>query len=80
MSITDRQYKQRLISELGMGTDVHFCHMPKHARQSCDVVYGSPLPLSGVLPVVKRTYTPLSLRELTSALIVGNSSPSDLQS
>ncbi len=74
------QFKQQLVAELGMGSTVHGLHMPKHARQKCDVIYGPPLPLSGILPIVSRIYNPLTLRELSASLVVGNTSPTDLQS
>jgi hypothetical protein len=75
----DPSFLDKLTQDLGIGTSVEVRHLPKHARQRCDVIYGPPAPLSGVLPVVSRTYTPLKLRELCSALIVANTSPSDLQ-
>jgi hypothetical protein len=75
----DPSFLDKLSQDLGIGTSVEVRHLPKHARQRCDVIYGPPAPLSGVLPVVSRTYTPLKLRELCSALVVANTSPSDLQ-
>ncbi len=76
----DQSFLATLSLDLGVETSVEMRHLPKHARQKCDVIYGPPAPLSGVLPVVSRTYTPLKLRELCSALVVANTSPSDLQS
>ncbi len=70
---------QKVAQELGMGYTVQVRHTPKHSRQSCDVIYAKPPPDIGPSPVVKRFYNPLSLRQLTSALVVANTSLADLK-
>jgi hypothetical protein len=75
----DQSFLDNLTRDLGIGTSVQVRHLPKHAQQECDVIYGPPTPLSGILPVVSRSYKPLKLQELCSALIVANISPHDLQ-
>jgi hypothetical protein len=66
---------------LGMTNNVKVHQLPRHARQTCDVIYGHPnLVTTFVPPVVSRTYQPLPLRILCSTLVVANTPPLSLQS
>ncbi len=73
--------RDTLTRDLGMGSSVQVHHMPKHSRQTCDVVYGVPNMLTTfVPPVISRSFNPLPLRTLSSGLVVANTSPASLQS
>jgi hypothetical protein len=73
--------RDTLTRDLGMGSSVQVRHMPKHSRQTCDIVYGVPnLLTTFVPPVISRSFNPLPLRILSSGLVVANTSPASLQS
>jgi hypothetical protein len=53
----EQSFLATLSQDLGVGTSVEVRHLPKHARQNCDVIYGPPAPLLALFDIKRISYT-----------------------